>query len=93
MMKLLLIFVVISIHTSGYLTTALVRCDPLYDGGYGGPGGANVQAKWSFNSRTNRCQIVMVNSRCPRSRNCFPTQENCEEYCDPLVLEFEQQRG
>uniref|UniRef100_V5IC58 Putative secreted protein n=1 Tax=Ixodes ricinus TaxID=34613 RepID=V5IC58_IXORI len=63
-MKLLLIAVVISIHTTGFLTTAKVRCDPLYNGGRGGAGGANVQQKWSFNPKTNHCESVMVQSLC-----------------------------
>uniref|UniRef100_V5IDH7 Putative secreted protein n=1 Tax=Ixodes ricinus TaxID=34613 RepID=V5IDH7_IXORI len=91
-MKLLLIFVVICIYTSGYLTTAKAACKPLYDGGYGGAGGANVKPRWSFNSQTNHCQIVMVRSSCPSSRNCFLTQDDCEGHCDPWVLEFEQQQ-
>uniref|UniRef100_V5GQ31 Putative secreted protein n=1 Tax=Ixodes ricinus TaxID=34613 RepID=V5GQ31_IXORI len=90
-MKVLLIAVVFSIHASGFLTTAKVKCDPLYDGGYGGPGGANVQQGWSFNSQTNHCQIVMFKSSCPPRRNCFPTKDDCEEHCDPLVLEWLKQ--
>uniref|UniRef100_V5H5I6 Putative secreted protein n=1 Tax=Ixodes ricinus TaxID=34613 RepID=V5H5I6_IXORI len=84
-MKLLLIAVVISIHTSGFLTTAEVRCEPLYNGGYGGAGGANVQQKWSFNPRSNHCEPVMVRSCCRGSDNCFSTKGDCEYYCDPEV--------
>ncbi|CAN7975037.1 unnamed protein product, partial [Ixodes persulcatus] len=69
------------ILSQGFLTTAKAKCDPLYNGGYGGSGGANVQPKWSFNSQTNHCQIIMVKSRCRPSNNCFPSQEKCEEYC------------
>uniref|UniRef100_A0A0K8RL93 Putative salivary kunitz domain protein n=1 Tax=Ixodes ricinus TaxID=34613 RepID=A0A0K8RL93_IXORI len=90
-MKLLLIAVVISIHTTGFLTTAKAKCDPMYDGGRGGPGGANVKAGWSFNSRTNHCETVMYRSRCPPPQNCFLTKEQCEENCDPLVLEMLKQ--
>uniref|UniRef100_A0A0K8REG5 Putative salivary kunitz domain protein n=1 Tax=Ixodes ricinus TaxID=34613 RepID=A0A0K8REG5_IXORI len=90
-MKLLLIAVVISIHTTGVLTTANARCQPLYNGGRGGSGGANVQQKWSFNPESNRCQAVMVHSFCQKSRNCFPTEEECEEYCDPTTQSFKQE--
>uniref|UniRef100_A0A0K8RL24 Putative salivary kunitz domain protein n=1 Tax=Ixodes ricinus TaxID=34613 RepID=A0A0K8RL24_IXORI len=91
-MKLLLIAVVISIHTLGFLTTAKAKCDPLYNGGYGGPGGANVQAKWSFNSQTNHCQTIMVKSGCRPQNNCYQSEDECEGYCDPWVLEFEKQQ-
>uniref|UniRef100_A0A0K8RK98 Putative salivary kunitz domain protein n=1 Tax=Ixodes ricinus TaxID=34613 RepID=A0A0K8RK98_IXORI len=64
-MKLLLIAVVICIHTSGFLTTAGPRCEPMYNGGYGGQGGENVKEGWTFNNKTNRCQNVMYKSRCP----------------------------
>ncbi|XP_040067667.1 uncharacterized protein LOC120840941 [Ixodes scapularis] len=87
-MKLLLIAVVICIDTSGFLTTAKPRCAPLYNGGRGGPGGANVKEGWSFNSRTNHCQTVMYRSRCRPPWNCFLTESECEENCDPLVLEW-----
>ncbi|XP_040076389.1 uncharacterized protein LOC120848473 [Ixodes scapularis] len=88
-MKLLLIAVVISIHTTGFLTTANARCEPLYNGGRGGPGG-NVQAKWSFNPRTNHCVPVMVRSGCPRSLNCFHTKADCNEDCDPETQLFKE---
>uniref|UniRef100_A0A0K8R5J5 Putative salivary kunitz domain protein n=1 Tax=Ixodes ricinus TaxID=34613 RepID=A0A0K8R5J5_IXORI len=91
-MKLLLIAVVISIHTTGFLTTAKAKCDPLYNGGYGGRGGANVEPKWSFNSQTNPCQTIMVKSGCRPKNNCYHSQDECEGYCDPLVLEFEKGR-
>uniref|UniRef100_A0A0K8REG9 Putative salivary kunitz domain protein n=1 Tax=Ixodes ricinus TaxID=34613 RepID=A0A0K8REG9_IXORI len=84
-MKLLLIAVVICIHTSGFLTTAKVACEPMYHGGYGGGAGANVKQKWSFNPRSNHCEPVMVRSRCRGSDNCFSTKGDCEEYCDPEV--------
>uniref|UniRef100_V5HGC3 Putative secreted protein n=1 Tax=Ixodes ricinus TaxID=34613 RepID=V5HGC3_IXORI len=89
-MKLLLIAVVISIHTTGFLTTANTRCTPLYKGGYGGAGGANVKQKWSFNPQSNHCEAVMVSSRCPRSQNCFNTQDDCESHCDPEVKRLEE---
>uniref|UniRef100_A0A0K8R5G5 Putative salivary kunitz domain protein n=1 Tax=Ixodes ricinus TaxID=34613 RepID=A0A0K8R5G5_IXORI len=82
-MKLLLIAVVISIHTSEFLTTAEVKCAPFYNGGYGGAGGSNVIPAWSFNPPTNRCEQVMTKGPCRRPRNCFPTKEDCEEFCDP----------
>uniref|UniRef100_A0A0K8RJU4 Putative salivary kunitz domain protein n=1 Tax=Ixodes ricinus TaxID=34613 RepID=A0A0K8RJU4_IXORI len=87
-MKLLLIAVVFSIHTTGFLTTAKVACEPLYNGGYGGTGGANVKPRWSFNSQTNHCQIVMVKSGCPPSHNCFLTKEECQGSCDPWLLDL-----
>uniref|UniRef100_A0A0K8RKE8 Putative salivary kunitz domain protein n=1 Tax=Ixodes ricinus TaxID=34613 RepID=A0A0K8RKE8_IXORI len=87
-MKLLLIAVVISIHTTGFLTTATATCEPLYNGGYGGAGGGNVLEKWSFNPKTNRCETVMVQSRCRHSENCFSTEDDCEGYCDPEVQQF-----
>uniref|UniRef100_A0A0K8R5D1 Putative salivary kunitz domain protein n=1 Tax=Ixodes ricinus TaxID=34613 RepID=A0A0K8R5D1_IXORI len=90
-MKLLLIAVVICIHTPGFLTTAKPRCEPLYKGGYGGPGGANVQEGWTFNKQTNHCQNVMYRSRCPPRHNCFLTEEQCKENCDPLELEWLKQ--
>uniref|UniRef100_A0A0K8R5N5 Putative salivary kunitz domain protein n=1 Tax=Ixodes ricinus TaxID=34613 RepID=A0A0K8R5N5_IXORI len=90
-MKLLLIAVVICIHTSGFLTTTEPKCEPLYNGGRGGPGGANVKEGWTFNNKTNRCQNVMYGYRCPSARNCFLTREKCEEYCDPRVLELLKQ--
>uniref|UniRef100_A0A0K8RJL8 Putative salivary kunitz domain protein n=1 Tax=Ixodes ricinus TaxID=34613 RepID=A0A0K8RJL8_IXORI len=90
-MKLLLIAVVISIHTTGFLTTAEVRCQPLYNGGRGGAGGANVQQKWSFNPKTNHCESVMVQSICHESDNCFPTKDDCEDGCDPEVQEFKKE--
>uniref|UniRef100_A0A0K8RK89 Putative salivary kunitz domain protein n=1 Tax=Ixodes ricinus TaxID=34613 RepID=A0A0K8RK89_IXORI len=85
-MKLLLISVVISIHTTGFLTTAKVACKPLYHGGYGGAGGANVMPRWSFNPYSNHCEQVMVRSSCPPSQNCFPSKDECEENCDPETL-------
>uniref|UniRef100_A0A6B0U5Q7 Putative kunitz n=1 Tax=Ixodes ricinus TaxID=34613 RepID=A0A6B0U5Q7_IXORI len=90
MMKLLLIFVIISIHTSGFLTTARVACEPFYHGGYGGGGGENVKPKWSFNPQSNRCEPVMVRSKCPPSQNCFSTEDGCEDYCDPETQLFKQ---
>uniref|UniRef100_A0A0K8RKA7 Putative salivary kunitz domain protein n=1 Tax=Ixodes ricinus TaxID=34613 RepID=A0A0K8RKA7_IXORI len=87
-MKLLLIAVVFSIHASGFLTTAKATCDPMYNGGYGGSGGANVKPGWSFNSRTNHCEPVMYRTRCPSSLNCYLTKDDCEENCDPLTLDF-----
>uniref|UniRef100_A0A0K8RDN1 Putative salivary kunitz domain protein n=1 Tax=Ixodes ricinus TaxID=34613 RepID=A0A0K8RDN1_IXORI len=84
-MKLLLIAVVISIHTTGFLTTAEASCEPLYNGGRGGAGGRNVQQKWSFNPSTKHCQAVMVQSNCRTSENCFHTENECEEYCDPTT--------
>uniref|UniRef100_A0A0K8R5F2 Putative salivary kunitz domain protein n=1 Tax=Ixodes ricinus TaxID=34613 RepID=A0A0K8R5F2_IXORI len=92
-MKLLLIAVVICIHTSGVLTTAKVTCEPLYHGGRGGPGGANVKQKWSFNPHSNHCEPVMVRSRCPFSQNCFPTKDRCEENCDPETLALLKELG
>uniref|UniRef100_A0A0K8RDM4 Putative salivary kunitz domain protein n=1 Tax=Ixodes ricinus TaxID=34613 RepID=A0A0K8RDM4_IXORI len=89
-MKLLLIFVVLCIHTSGFLTTARVACKPFYHGGYGGAGGENVKQKWSFNPQSNRCEIVMVRSKCPPSQNCFSTIGECEEDCDPEVQLFKK---
>nr|AAY66630.1 putative secreted salivary protein [Ixodes scapularis] len=91
-MKLLLIAVVISIHTTGFLTTAKTRCKPLYNGGRGGLEGANVQPKWSFNSKTNHCQVVMVKTGCHPHNNCFPSEDDCEQHCDPWVLELEKQQ-
>uniref|UniRef100_A0A147BWV2 Putative salivary kunitz domain protein n=1 Tax=Ixodes ricinus TaxID=34613 RepID=A0A147BWV2_IXORI len=90
-MKLLLIAVVISIHTTGFLTAANARCSPMYNGGYGGSGGANVQQKWSFNPKTNSCESVMVHSRCSRGDNCFPTEDECEDYCDPATQLMKQE--
>uniref|UniRef100_A0A0K8RJH7 Putative salivary kunitz domain protein n=1 Tax=Ixodes ricinus TaxID=34613 RepID=A0A0K8RJH7_IXORI len=87
-MKLLLIAVVICIHASGFWTTAKPRCEPLYDGGYGGRGGANVQEGWTFNKQTNRCQNVMFRSSCPPRRNCYPTESDCQDNCDPVELEW-----
>uniref|UniRef100_A0A0K8RJG9 Putative salivary kunitz domain protein n=1 Tax=Ixodes ricinus TaxID=34613 RepID=A0A0K8RJG9_IXORI len=89
-MKLLLIAVVISIHTTGFLTSAEVRCEPLYNGGRGGAGGANVEQKWSFNPQTNHCEPVMVKSRCPRPQNCFHSKDDCEDYCDPETQLFKK---
>uniref|UniRef100_A0A0K8RDS0 Putative salivary kunitz domain protein n=1 Tax=Ixodes ricinus TaxID=34613 RepID=A0A0K8RDS0_IXORI len=89
-MKLLLIFVVICIHTSGFLTTADVSCKPLYTGGYGGAGGTNVQQKWSFNPRSNHCEPVMVKSRCRRSQNCYHSKDDCDDDCDPEVQMFKK---
>uniref|UniRef100_A0A0K8REL8 Putative salivary kunitz domain protein n=1 Tax=Ixodes ricinus TaxID=34613 RepID=A0A0K8REL8_IXORI len=82
-MKLLLIAVVICIHTS-----AEGKCQPRYNGGYGGPGGANVFPGWTFNPSTNSCEQVMVTSRCRPSGNCFPTKEKCQSDCDPWLLEL-----
>uniref|UniRef100_A0A0K8RJG1 Putative salivary kunitz domain protein n=1 Tax=Ixodes ricinus TaxID=34613 RepID=A0A0K8RJG1_IXORI len=90
-MKLLLIAVVISIHATGCLTTANVKCKPMYSGGYGGAGGTNVQQKWSFNPRSNHCEPVMVHSSCRRSQNCFPTEEECKDECDPEVQELKKE--
>uniref|UniRef100_A0A0K8RKB7 Putative salivary kunitz domain protein n=1 Tax=Ixodes ricinus TaxID=34613 RepID=A0A0K8RKB7_IXORI len=90
-MKLLLIAVVFSIHATGFLTAAKAKCDPLYNGGYGGDGGANVKEGWSFNKQTNHCQNVMYKSRCRSSQNCYPTSDECEENCDPEVLELLKQ--
>uniref|UniRef100_V5I1I3 Putative secreted protein n=1 Tax=Ixodes ricinus TaxID=34613 RepID=V5I1I3_IXORI len=89
-MKLLLIAVVICIHTSGFLATAkTAKCERLYDGGRGGPGGANVKEGWSFNPHTNRCQnVIVLDTLCPPPRNCFPTEFDCELNCDPRVLEL-----
>uniref|UniRef100_A0A0K8RLA8 Putative salivary kunitz domain protein n=1 Tax=Ixodes ricinus TaxID=34613 RepID=A0A0K8RLA8_IXORI len=87
-MKLLLIAVVISIHTTGFLTTAKVRCEPMYNGGCGGSGGANVKTGWSFNSHTNHCEIVVYKAQCPASHNCFLTEDDCQGNCDPTVLEW-----
>uniref|UniRef100_V5GM83 Putative secreted protein n=1 Tax=Ixodes ricinus TaxID=34613 RepID=V5GM83_IXORI len=90
-MKLLLIAVVISIHTTGFLTTAEVRCEPLYNGGRGGAGGANVQQKWSFDPTTNSCVPVMVHSGCHASNNCFDTDDDCEDGCDPATQLMKQE--
>uniref|UniRef100_A0A0K8RJL2 Putative salivary kunitz domain protein n=1 Tax=Ixodes ricinus TaxID=34613 RepID=A0A0K8RJL2_IXORI len=87
-MKLLLIAVIACIRTSGLLASTKVTCKPLYHGGYGGAGGANVKPRWSFNPYSNHCEPVMVRSKCPPSQNCFPTKDQCEEYCDPLTLEW-----
>uniref|UniRef100_A0A0K8RJT3 Putative salivary kunitz domain protein n=1 Tax=Ixodes ricinus TaxID=34613 RepID=A0A0K8RJT3_IXORI len=81
-MKLLLIAVVISIHTTGFLTTAEVQCTPRYNGGYGGSGGGNVEPRWTFNPRTNSCEQVMTHGNCDPSRNCFPSADECESQCD-----------
>uniref|UniRef100_V5GN69 Putative secreted protein n=1 Tax=Ixodes ricinus TaxID=34613 RepID=V5GN69_IXORI len=91
-MKLLLIAVVICIHASGFLTTAEPRCEPLYDGGYGGQGGANVKEGWTFNKQTNHCQNVMFRSRCRSWRNCFPTKDDCEEHCDPIWRSYKNNK-
>uniref|UniRef100_A0A0K8R6G5 Putative salivary kunitz domain protein n=1 Tax=Ixodes ricinus TaxID=34613 RepID=A0A0K8R6G5_IXORI len=85
-MKLLLIFFVICIHTSGCLRTARVTCEPLYHGGYGGSERGNVKPKWSFSPCSNRCEQVMVRSSCPPSRNCSPSLDECEVNCDPETL-------
>ncbi|EEC10315.1 secreted protein, putative, partial [Ixodes scapularis] len=69
------------IFSQGFLTTAKVTCQPLYHGGYGGTGGANVKQKWSFNPYSNHCEPVMVRSRCPPSQNCFSSKDYCEENC------------
>uniref|UniRef100_V5GMW4 Putative secreted protein n=1 Tax=Ixodes ricinus TaxID=34613 RepID=V5GMW4_IXORI len=80
-MKLLLIAVVICIYASGFLTSAEVKCEPLYNGGRGGRGGGYVIPKWSFDPRSNHCEQVMVKSVCRGSSNCFNTKEDCEEDC------------
>uniref|UniRef100_V5H415 Putative secreted protein n=2 Tax=Ixodes ricinus TaxID=34613 RepID=V5H415_IXORI len=90
-MKLLLIAVVISIHTTGFLTTAQVRCSPRYTGGYGVAEGGNVQTKWTFNPGTNHCETVMVKAICTASQNCFPSESDCEENCDPTVQSWIQE--
>uniref|UniRef100_A0A0K8RJQ7 Putative salivary kunitz domain protein n=1 Tax=Ixodes ricinus TaxID=34613 RepID=A0A0K8RJQ7_IXORI len=90
-MKLLLIAVVISIHSTGLLTTAKPRCEPPYNGGYGSQGGANVKEGWTFNKQTNHCQNAMYKSRCSSSQNCYHTRDECEEHCDPEVLELLKQ--
>uniref|UniRef100_A0A0K8RL70 Putative salivary kunitz domain protein n=1 Tax=Ixodes ricinus TaxID=34613 RepID=A0A0K8RL70_IXORI len=82
-MKLLLIAIVISIHASGFLTTAEVQCTPRYNGGYGGSGGNNVVPKWTFDPLTKQCVQVMTHGHCPTSKNCFPTEDDCESNCDP----------
>uniref|UniRef100_A0A0K8RDW4 Putative salivary kunitz domain protein n=1 Tax=Ixodes ricinus TaxID=34613 RepID=A0A0K8RDW4_IXORI len=89
-MKLLLIAVVISIHTTGFLAFAKVKCEPLYNGGRGGPGGANVLPRWSFNSQTNHCQVIMVKSGCRPSNNCFQSEDECGGYCDPWLLDLKR---
>uniref|UniRef100_V5HAE6 Putative secreted protein n=1 Tax=Ixodes ricinus TaxID=34613 RepID=V5HAE6_IXORI len=71
-MKLLLIAVVFSIHASGFLTTGKATCDPMYNGGYGGSGGANVKPGWSFNFTNQSLRTkVMYRTRCPSSLNCY----------------------
>uniref|UniRef100_V5I2K1 Putative secreted protein n=1 Tax=Ixodes ricinus TaxID=34613 RepID=V5I2K1_IXORI len=92
-MKLLLIFVVISIHTSGLLTTAEAKCDPRYDGGYGGPGRRNVEPKWTFNPPTNQCELVMTKGKCSSSWNCFQNKDDCDYECDPKIQRWKQQFG
>uniref|UniRef100_V5GIA4 Putative secreted protein n=1 Tax=Ixodes ricinus TaxID=34613 RepID=V5GIA4_IXORI len=89
-MKLLLIAVVISIHTTGFLTTAEVKCKPRYNGGYGGAEGANVIPKWTFNPGTNHCEQVMVKVSCKASHNCFSSEFDCEYYCDPKMESWKQ---
>uniref|UniRef100_V5H6V9 Putative secreted protein n=1 Tax=Ixodes ricinus TaxID=34613 RepID=V5H6V9_IXORI len=89
-MKLLLIAVVICIHTSGFLTTVKASCEPLYNGGRGGLGGANVIFKWSFNPQTNHCEPVMVRSSCRVSSNCFHSKHECQEDCDPEMQSFKE---
>uniref|UniRef100_V5GPC6 Putative secreted protein n=1 Tax=Ixodes ricinus TaxID=34613 RepID=V5GPC6_IXORI len=89
-MKLLLIAVVICIHTSRHLTRAQVKCQPRYNGGHGGPGGASVQLKWTFNPQRNYCEAVMVKVRCRLSANCFQTRNDCEDYCDPKMQQWKQ---
>uniref|UniRef100_A0A0K8RDG5 Putative salivary kunitz domain protein n=1 Tax=Ixodes ricinus TaxID=34613 RepID=A0A0K8RDG5_IXORI len=93
-MKLLLIFVVISIYTSdvaGFLTTAEVKCKPRYNGGYGGAEGAYVIPRWTFNPGTNHCEVVMVKVSCKASHNCFSSEFDCEYNCDPKMESWKQE--
>uniref|UniRef100_A0A0K8RL17 Putative salivary kunitz domain protein n=1 Tax=Ixodes ricinus TaxID=34613 RepID=A0A0K8RL17_IXORI len=92
-MKLLLIAVVISIHASGFLTTAEVQCTPRYSGGYGGAGGRNVEPGWTFNPKTSKCEQVMTHGVCRASQNCFPTVGDCESNCDTGSLKLEQRQS
>ncbi|XP_040071433.2 uncharacterized protein LOC120848472 [Ixodes scapularis] len=89
-MKLLLIAVVISIHTTGLLTTAEPKCEPRYNGGYGGGRGGNVIPNWTFNPRTNHCEAIMTKGRCHSSQNCFPSEDECEFECDPETQLFKE---
>uniref|UniRef100_A0A0K8R5Q7 Putative salivary kunitz domain protein n=1 Tax=Ixodes ricinus TaxID=34613 RepID=A0A0K8R5Q7_IXORI len=84
-MKLLLIATVICIHTSGFLTTAEAKCQPRYNGGYGGTRGRNVIPGWTFNPETNRCELVMTKGRCSSLWNCFSSSGECEYDCDPRM--------
>uniref|UniRef100_V5GLY7 Putative secreted protein n=1 Tax=Ixodes ricinus TaxID=34613 RepID=V5GLY7_IXORI len=87
-MKLLLIAVVFSIHASGFLTTAESRCEPLYNGGYGGTRGGNVAPKWTFDPSTNQCEQIMTKGICQPSRNCFPSADDCELECGPEMEQW-----
>ncbi|XP_040357367.1 uncharacterized protein LOC121046793 [Ixodes scapularis] len=84
-MKLLLIAVVISIHTTGLLTTAEAKCEPRYNGGYGNGRGGNVIPGWTFNPRFNHCEAVMTSGSCSPSQNCFESSDDCEMECGHLL--------
>uniref|UniRef100_V5H9N3 Putative secreted protein n=1 Tax=Ixodes ricinus TaxID=34613 RepID=V5H9N3_IXORI len=92
-MKLLLIAVVFYIYTSGLLTTAEAKCEPRYNGGYGLSGGSSVIPKWTFNPPTNHCEQVMTKGPCHTSKNCFQTEYECQDYCDPEIQRWKQELG
>uniref|UniRef100_V5H1V5 Putative secreted protein n=2 Tax=Ixodes ricinus TaxID=34613 RepID=V5H1V5_IXORI len=84
-MKLLLIAVVISIHASGFLTTAEVQCTPRYNGGYGGSGGGNVEPGWTFDPRTHKCEQIMTHGQCDtlqRKLDFTNLADECESECE-----------
>uniref|UniRef100_A0A147BX38 Putative salivary kunitz domain protein n=1 Tax=Ixodes ricinus TaxID=34613 RepID=A0A147BX38_IXORI len=92
-MKLLLIAVVISVHTTGLWTTTEAACQPRYNGGRGVPTGGNVQPNWTFNPVTSHCEQVMAKGPCLLSNNCFPTKDECEDHCDPETQRMKEELG
>uniref|UniRef100_A0A0K8RDM6 Putative salivary kunitz domain protein n=1 Tax=Ixodes ricinus TaxID=34613 RepID=A0A0K8RDM6_IXORI len=92
-MKLLLIAVVISVHTTGLWTTTEAACQPRYNGGRGGSTGGNVQPKWTFNPPTGQCEQVMTKGPCVPSKNCFESEDECKDNCDPEVQRMKEELG
>ncbi|EEC19054.1 secreted protein, putative [Ixodes scapularis] len=74
------------VDVTGLLTTAEGKCEPRYNGGYGGNRGANVIPGWTFNPRTRHCEQVMTRGSCRSSQNCFQSSDECESECGKRPL-------